>query len=250
MPSEKDGIMIILSSPSGAGKTTLLKVMMGAHKNPLMIDDGFVKFSFEKNEKVITKNEVDPLISAKQEGIEIGKKMAIESAGNNLAEASKTLHSVIESLRGKDVLDKTNLMNSILTTITNIACERAGQIIDEHPKSFTQKILTFIDDIDKSSKKVILNLNPHDAKLIGSSILEHFSDNEIKIKENSDLFRGDSILQIGSIEIGDTISERITFSSEIDSYKKKEQEQNSPSETISSDTEDDNKQNFSVEKNE
>ena len=25
MPSEKDGIMIILSSPSGAGKTTLVK---------------------------------------------------------------------------------------------------------------------------------------------------------------------------------------------------------------------------------
>ncbi len=207
--------------------------------------------TFETNETDTRKNEVDPLISAKQEGIEIGKKMAIESAGNNLAEASKTLHSVIESLRGKDVLDKTNLMNSILTTITNIACERAGQIIDEHPKSFTEKILTFIDDIDKSSKKVILNLNPHDAKLIGSSILEHFSDNEMQIKENSDLFRGDSILQIGSIEIGDTISERITFSSEIDSYKKKEQEQNIPSETmISSDTEDDNKQNFSVEKDE
>ena len=206
--------------------------------------------TFETIETDTRKNEVDPLISAKQEGIETGKKMAIESARNNLAEASKTLHSVIESLRGKDVLDKTNLMNSILTTITNIACERAGQIIDEHPKSFTEKILTFIDEIDKSSKKVILNLNPHDAKLIGSSILEHYSDNEIQIKENSDLFRGDSILQIGSIEIGDTISERITFGSETDSYKKKEQEQNSPSETISSDTEDDNKQNFSVEKDE
>mgnify|MGYP003325468026 CR=1 FL=1 len=29
MPSEKDGVMIILSSPSGAGKTTLLKCLMG-----------------------------------------------------------------------------------------------------------------------------------------------------------------------------------------------------------------------------
>ncbi len=205
----------------------------------------------ETDETATRVNEVDPLISAKQEGIEIGKKMAIATAGNNLAEASKTLHSVIESLKGKDVLDKTNLMNSILTTITNIACERAGQIIDEHPKSFTEKILAFIDDIDKSSKKVILNLNPHDAKLIGSSILEHFSDNEIQIKENSDLFRGDSILQIGSIEIGDIISERITFSSETDSHEKTEPEPNISSETmISSDTDDDNNQNLSVEKDE
>ena len=29
MPSEKDGIMIILSSPSGAGKTTLVKKLSG-----------------------------------------------------------------------------------------------------------------------------------------------------------------------------------------------------------------------------
>ena len=27
MPSEKDGVMIILSSPSGAGKTTLAKLL-------------------------------------------------------------------------------------------------------------------------------------------------------------------------------------------------------------------------------
>ena len=50
-----------IAGESGCGKTTLLKVMMGAHKNPLMIDEGFVKFSFEKNEKVITKDKVDPL---------------------------------------------------------------------------------------------------------------------------------------------------------------------------------------------
>ena len=213
--------------------------------------EGIPENPSETNELEPRKNELDPLTSAKQEGIEIGKKMAMTEAGNNLAEASKTLHSVIESLKGKDVLDKTNLMNSILTTITNIACERAGQIIDEHPKSFTEKILAFVDDIDKSSKKVILNLNPHDAKLIGSNILEHFSDNEIQIKENSDLFRGDSILQIGSIEIGDIISERITFSSEADSHKKKDPEPNIPSETmITSDTDDENKQNLSVEKDE
>ena len=57
-------------------------------------------------------NEVDPLTSAKQEGIEIGKKMAITSIETNLVEASKTLHGVIESLKGKDVLDKTNLKYS------------------------------------------------------------------------------------------------------------------------------------------
>ena len=50
-----------IAGESGCGKSTLLKVMMGAHKNPLMIDEGFVKFLFQKNEKVISKDEVDPL---------------------------------------------------------------------------------------------------------------------------------------------------------------------------------------------
>ncbi len=176
--------------------------------------------SLETNGTEGAKNEVDPLIAAKQEGIEIGKNMAIKAAENNLVEATKTLHRVIDSLKDKDFLDKTNLVNSILTTITNIASERAGQVIDDHPKSFTEKIVAFINDIDRSSKKVILNLNPHDAKLIGSTILEQFSDDELQIKENSDLFRGDSILQTGSIEIGDIISERITYESEIDNNSK------------------------------
>ncbi len=182
------------------------------------------KEPLETSEEETKKNEVDQLSIARQEGIEIGKKMAITAAENNLTEVSKTLHMVIESLKGKDVLDKTDLMNSILTTITNIAGERAGQVIDEHPESFTEKIIGFIDDIDRSSKKAILNLNPHDAKLIRQCIIEHFSENEIQIKENSDLFRGDAILQLGSIEIGDVISERITFRSEMDNIHSKESE--------------------------
>jgi len=162
------------------------------------------------------KKEIDPVNSAKQEGIEIGRKMAASESENTFGEATKTLLNVIESLKGKDAVDKSDLMQSILTTITNIASERAGQIIDDHPKSFEEKLKTFIDEIDKSSKKVILNLNPHDAKLVGSNILKNFTGDDLQIKENSDLFRGDSILQLGSIEIGDIISERITFETETD----------------------------------
>ena len=36
MPSEKDGIMIILSSPSGAGKTTLVKKLSEKDKYDIL----------------------------------------------------------------------------------------------------------------------------------------------------------------------------------------------------------------------
>ena len=37
MPSEKDGVMIILSSPSGAGKTTLVKKLSQKDKFEISI---------------------------------------------------------------------------------------------------------------------------------------------------------------------------------------------------------------------
>ena len=39
---------------------------------------------------------------------------------------------------------------------------------------------------------------------------------DIEIRENTELFRGDFILQMGSVEIGDLISEQISISEEDD----------------------------------
>ena len=47
MPSEKDGVMIILSSPSGAGKTTLVKKLSEKKRQQLLSDitnDGNIEY--------------------------------------------------------------------------------------------------------------------------------------------------------------------------------------------------------------
>jgi flagellar biosynthesis/type III secretory pathway protein FliH len=168
--------------------------------------------------EVLTLNEKtsETVDNAKKEGIEIGKKMSFSEAENAFGEGTKTLYNIIENLKNKNSIDKSHLMDTILSTVTSIASERAGQVIDQHPESFKKKLITFIDEIDKTSKKIILNLNPRDAKLLSSKILEHFPEDDLQIKENMDLFRGDSILQLGGIEIGDLISERIAFDTEIE----------------------------------
>ena len=56
---------------------------------------------------------------------------------------------------------------------------------------------------------MILNLNPIDANLIKRNLAKSLSDKKVEIKENSELFRGDFIFQMGAIEIGDLISEQI-----------------------------------------
>ena len=46
--------------------------------------------------------------------------------------------------------------------------------------------------------------------------MKNLDNKEIEIRENSELFRGDFILQMGSVEIGDLISEQISISEEND----------------------------------
>ena len=41
--------------------------------------------------------------------------------------------------------------------------------------------------------------------------MKNLDHKDIEIRENSELFRGDFILQIGSVEIGDLISEQISI---------------------------------------
>ena len=56
---------------------------------------------------------------------------------------------------------------------------------------------------------MILNLNPIDANLLKKNLAKSLSDKKVEIRENSELFRGDFIFQMGAVEIGDLISEQI-----------------------------------------
>ena len=154
------------------------------------------------------------LEEAKREGIEIGKKIALTDLENEQQRIIETFQLIINNIQNKEVVDKTNLTQSILKTITRLASERAGIIIEDNPEPFKNRIISFVEKIEQESKKLILNLNPRDANLIEKSLVKSLSNKEIEIRENSELFRGDLILQMGSIEIGDLISEQISISEE------------------------------------
>ncbi len=146
---------------------------------------------------------------AKQEGIEIGKKIAVAEFENRQQEALETFQLIIENIKKKELVDKTVLIQSILSSITRLASERAGSAIDENPDAFRNKIVSFADKIEQESKNLILNLNPIDANLLRKNLAKSLSDKKVEIRENSELFRGDFIFQMGAVEIGDLISEQI-----------------------------------------
>ena len=158
---------------------------------------------------VPTQDESTSAEEAKQAGIEIGKKIAIEELENSQREALETFQIIIDNIKKKEAIDKTDLTQSILRAVTRLASERAGSTIDEHPEAFKNKIISFAEKIEQESKNLTLNLNPIDANLLKINLAKYLSDRKVEIKENSELFRGDFIFQMGAIEIGDLISEQI-----------------------------------------
>ena len=153
---------------------------------------------------------------AKREGIELGKKIALTDLENEQQRVIETFQLIIDNIKSKEAVDKTELTQSISKTITRLASERAGSVIEEFPEPFKNKIISFVEKIEQASKKLILNLNPRDASLIEKSLVKNLDHKDIEIRENSELFRGDFILQMGSVEIGDLISEQISINEEND----------------------------------
>ena len=163
----------------------------------------------EKTPVISTQDGSSGLEEAKQAGIEIGKKIAVTELENKQQEALKTFQVIIDNIKKKEIVDKTDLIQSILKAVTRLASERAGSAIDESPEAFRNKIVSFAEKIEQESKNLILNLNPIDANLLKKNLAKSLSDKKVEIRENSELFRGDFIFQMGAVEIGDLISEQI-----------------------------------------
>ena len=160
---------------------------------------------------VATQNDTASIEKAKQEGIEIGKKAAFTDLEAIQKEALENFQTIMDNMKKKEAVDKTVLTQSILSAITRLASERAGTIIDEHPETFKNKIISFADKIERASTNLILNLNPVDAELLKKVLSKSLSDKKVEIRENSELFRGDFIFQMGAVEIGDLLSEQISI---------------------------------------
>ena len=154
----------------------------------------------------------DQIEAARKEGIEIGKKMALSEMEIDHRKNIDAINLVVNNIKSKETIDKSELLNSINDVIISLASERAGLEIDKTPKVLKDKIVAFVEEIEHASKKVTLNLHPKDAELIEDISIEPKLDENIEIKKNSELFRGDFIIQMGTIEMGNLISRQLYVS--------------------------------------
>ena len=180
MPSEKDGVMIILSSPSGAGKTTLVKMLSSSDNFEISISHTTRKprpHETDKDYFFVNENEFKRLIN-NQEFLEYAKVF------NNFYGTTRT--PVIDKLnRGKNVLfdidwqgadqiknkklDYQLITFFILPPSKDVLFERLSNrdmrdklIAEERMKQFERDVLHWInydyvvinDDLDKCFYKI------------------------------------------------------------------------------------------------
>jgi len=180
MPSEKDGVMIILSSPSGAGKTTLVKMLSSSDNFEISISHTTRKprpHETDKDYFFVNENEFKRLIN-NQEFLEYAKVF------NNFYGTTRT--PVIDKLnKGKNVLfdidwqgadqiknkklDYQLITFFILPPSKDVLFERLSNrdmrdklIAEERMKQFERDVLHWInydyvvinDDLDKCFYKI------------------------------------------------------------------------------------------------
>ena len=182
MPSEKDGVMIILSSPSGAGKTTLVKMLSGLDNFEVSISHTTRKPRPNENQNedyfFINEGDFERLIK-NEEFLEYAKVF------NNFYGTTRT--PVIDKLnKGKNVLfdidwqgadqiknkklDYKLITFFLLPPSKEILFERLSNrdmkdklIVDERMKQFSRDVLHWInydyvvinDDLDKCYNKIL-----------------------------------------------------------------------------------------------
>ena len=101
MPSKKDGVMIVLSSPSGAGKTTLARKLI-SEDNDIELS---ISVTTRKPRKLEKNNEDYIFVNKKTFESMIKKNMFLEHAevfGNNYGTSKETVMNKLKE--GKDIL--------------------------------------------------------------------------------------------------------------------------------------------------
>ena len=144
-----------------------------------------------------------------QRGYEDGRKAALAEKETEMNDAVAAFTSATEALSKDENFDLSQLSPAISRAIMQLASERAGIAIDEHPDAFAARIETMVKRIRNRVDEPYIRLHPEDAEIIGDILGESLSPRKIHIIADEHLNRGDARIDVGSIGIMDLISSRI-----------------------------------------
>ena len=144
------------------------------------------------------------------------EKSNVEPISDNEKEINNASQKIGEDLESfKNIFsDLSNITQDILyetieNKIVEIAQELAGYQIDKMPEKYEKKIKTFLKNINRFEEKMSIETNDKDYEALSN--IDEFNNinNEIKFSPNSQLSRGDIVLNCGGMHYSEKTKNNI-----------------------------------------
>ena len=146
----------------------------------------------------------DQNTEAYEEGFSAGRAAALSELEEQRIEHLNVLKSIAERLQNDSCFDFDDISSKVLDTVYALSSERCGLAIENDAKGFLDHVEKHLDQIRSLSNEKRVSFNPEDLETLQSfdEFEELFQDVDIKIDET--LNRGDVIVKVGGVEIRDT----------------------------------------------
>ena len=158
-----------------------------------------------------------------EKGFAEGKAAAEIEATKRLENGLIALENARKSMLDLNASHFINLRDKIASQILKLSSERAGVEITDLPDNFFNKIETLLEMIGQTTKEPVVFLNPSDLDAIQDTILTQKDTIGFSFEPSEALMNGDIIIEIGSIHIKDTATDRSGLIEDKNSIKTTEQ---------------------------
>jgi len=157
----------------------------------------------EHDEDNITISEPDQNTEAYEEGFSAGRAAALSELEEQRIEHLNVLKSISERLQNESCFDFDDISSKVLDTVYALSSQRCGLAIDSDAKGFLEHVEKQLDQIRSLSNEKRVSFNPEDLETLKS--FEEFEElfQDVDIKSDEDLNRGDVIVKVGGVEIRD-----------------------------------------------
>jgi len=169
------------------------------------LEGGKVAAGFETASEAFERGKAEGIAEGRQEAIAENKAAAEVAAKAELAEKVNAFGQTLASLLKPQAMQAEALTKSIHAAILKLASERAGKEIDDVPDAFANRIGALVSAIGKKINEGQVQLNADDYSVMTA----YFADTKYNFVVNSDLMRGDVVLQFDGIELADIAENRI-----------------------------------------
>ncbi|MAI58746.1 MAG: hypothetical protein CML56_07175 [Rhodobacteraceae bacterium] len=158
----------------------------------------------DENSEIESANETDTGHSQSyEEGFEAGRASALSELEEKEIDQIEVLKLISNKISDESFFDFEAISQKILQTVTELSSERCGILIDENPAKFSDRIDEKLEQLRSLTQQRHVFFNQNDLEALKT--LDEFEEifENINVRVNPDLLRGDVVVKVGAVEVRD-----------------------------------------------